>query len=294
MIRRTVSFMSICLVLLNSLAAQNVESILIGPGDTLHVEVFETPDLNQTGRVSDAGDFSLILGGDVKIAGLTTAQAALVIEKDLQEKQLLRKPRVSVSILDFATQRVSVLGEVQRPGAIVIDTPRSILDVLALAGGLTSLADRKILIERHGSDKRIAYFVSNEADEAIAKAVMIYPGDTIIVPKASIAYIIGDVGAPGGYTMTDDQGTLTVLELVARAGGANKTSVAAHARLIRRTNNGYIEFQVNIKSIEKGKQSDFALQPNDIVFLPFSFLKNFATSVQGVVSSIGTATIYRY
>jgi len=142
-------------------AAQSPESLLIGPGDFLHVQVFDTPELEQHARVTDAGELPLILGGNVKVAHLAPADAARVIEKRLLDGHFLLNPRVLVSIDEYATQKVSVLGEVKTPGAYPINTPRSVLDVLTLAGGLTDLADRKILIERQGTGERVLYFVSN-------------------------------------------------------------------------------------------------------------------------------------
>jgi len=275
-------------------AAQSPESLLIGPGDFLHVQVFDTPELEQHARVTDAGELPLILGGNVKVAHLAPADAARVIEKRLLDGHFLLNPRVLVSIDEYATQKVSVLGEVKTPGAYPINTPRSVLDVLTLAGGLTDLADRKILIERQGTGERVLYFVSNQAGVAMDTAVKVNPGDTILVAKAGIVYVLGDVGRPGGYTMTNNEAQISVLELVARAGGTNHSAVPSHAKLIRKSGGGYIEMPLPLSAMQKGNRADLPLRADDIVYVPFSYIRNFGMQAAGIAGAVGSAAVYRF
>ena len=125
------------------------ESLLIGPGDQLHIMVLETPDLEQHPRVTDAGDVPLMLLGNVRVVGLTPAQAAAVIQQDLVAGNFMHHPQVTVTVDQYATQNVAVLGQVKLPGSFPITAPRSVLDMIALAGGLTDAADRSITIERN-------------------------------------------------------------------------------------------------------------------------------------------------
>ena len=276
--------------------AQQPESLLIGPGDLLHVQVFDTPELEQKDvRVTDAGELPLLLGGNVKVDHLTPAEAARSIEKALLDGHFLLQPRVTITVEEYATQKVSVLGEVKTPGAYAISTPRSVLDVLSLAGGLTELADRKILIERKGTSNKVPYFVSNDAKAAMDTSVRINPGDTLYVPKAGIVYVLGDVKQPGGYTMTNNEAQLSVLQLVARAGGTNNSAVPSHARLMRKTGNGgYTETALQLSAMQKGKQPDQLLQPEDIVYVPFSYLRNAAENISGISSAVASAAIYQF
>jgi polysaccharide export outer membrane protein len=282
------------LLLVPALAAQTTESLLIGPGDLLHVQVFDTPQLEQHARVTDAGELPLIMGGEVKLSGLTPAQAARTIEHALQDRHFLLNPQVLVTVEEYATQKVSVFGEVHTPGAYAIGTPRSILDVLTLAGGLTDLADRKILIERRGSSEKLAYFVSNAPGTALDTAIKVDPGDTILVPKAGIVYALGDVRLPGGYTMTNNEAQLSVLQLLARAGGTNNTAVPSHARLIRRSAGSYSEMPLQLSAMQKGKLADLPLQAGDMIYIPFSYAKNLAASASGIAASVGSAALYRF
>jgi polysaccharide export outer membrane protein len=277
-----------------ALSAQSSESLLIGPGDLVHVLVFDTPELEQHTRVTDGGDLALVFGGTVKVAGLTPAAAAHVIESALLQSHILLKPRVQITIDEYATQKVSVLGEVHNPGAYPLSTQRSILEVLALAGGLTDMANRQILIQRYGTGLKIPYFLSNDPGVALDTAVRISPGDTVVVPKTGIVYVLGDVKAAGGYTMTNNDAKLTVLQLIARAGGTPPTAVPSHARLIHKTGNSFTDMPLPLSDMQKGKRPDIPLEADDIVYVPFSYLRNFAVNASGLVASAATAAIYRF
>lgn len=278
----------------SGLPAQAPESLLIGPGDMLHVQVFDTAELEQHARVTDAGELPLLLGESVKVSALTPAEAARAIEKVLLEGHYLLRPKVLVAIEEYATQKVSVLGEVKTPGAYSIDTPRSVLDVLTLAGGLTELGDRKILIERRNSQEKISYFVSNKPDAAFDTAIQIHPGDTLFIPKAGIVFALGDVGRPGGYTMTNNEGKISVLELLARAGGTNHSAVPSHARLIRNEGENVIEIPLPLSAMQKGNRIDMPLHPGDIVYVPFSYMRNIAENAGGIAASAAGAMIYQF
>jgi polysaccharide export outer membrane protein len=260
----------------------------------VHVQVLDTPDLEEHSRVTDAGELPLILGGKVKVAGLTPEQAARAIEKVLLDGNYLLHPQVLVTVEGYVTQNVSVLGEVKAPGPHAIDTPRSVLEVLTLAGGLTDIADRKIMIERHGTDEKVPYFFSNQPGVALDTSVKVYPGDTIIVPKAGIVYALGDVGRPGGYTMTNNEAAISVLELVARAGGTNHSAVPSHAKLIRKTDSGYLEMPLPLSAMQKGKRADLPLLAGDIVYVPFSYLRNFGLQSAGLAAAAASAAVYRF
>ena len=94
--------------------------------------------------------------------------------------------------------------------------------------------------------------------------------------------------------MTDNAGELTALELVARAGGTNHTAVPSHAILIRKSKEGYEKMPLSLDKMEKGKLADLKLQPDDVIYVPFSYMKNFAISGSGIAASVGSAAVYRF
>jgi polysaccharide export outer membrane protein len=270
------------------------ESLLIGPGDLLNVQVFDTPELAQSPRVTDAGTAPFLLVGSIHVAGMTPAQAATAVEEALVAKHLMLKPVVTVGILEFATQSVAILGQVKMPGAYPITAPRSVIDMIATAGGLTDVADRQITIERESDpSKRVGFFLSNDSKDALNNNVLVYPGDKVIVPKAGLVYVLGDVKTPGGYVMNNNNSQLTVLQAVAAAGGTNHSAVPSHSRLITRGGaTGYRDQELQLSAMQKGKQPDLPLQAGDIVYVPFSYLRNLAVQASGVVAAATSATIY--
>jgi polysaccharide export outer membrane protein len=270
------------------------ESLLIGPGDVLHVQVVDAPEMEQHVRVTDSGMIPLVGAGDVKVGGMTVASAETAIHDHLIQTHYMNHPQVIVTVEQYATETVSVVGEVARPGAYPITTPRTVLDVLSFAGGITNVADRNILIQRHDSkDEAVTYFVSNDPKQAVATQVMVDPGDTVIVPKAGIVYILGDVNRPGGFAMSNNQDHMTLLQALALAGGLQHSARQGHARLIREAEGKSHEEQLNLGEIQKGKRPNPTLYAGDILYVPFSWAKGLATSMAPNLSgSAATAAIY--
>ena len=271
------------------------ESLTIGPGDLLHVKVLEASELEQSARVTDAGTFTLILGGTVHVAGLTPPEAALAIERVLVEGHYLLTPHVSVMTEQTATQNVTIMGQVHSPGSYPIGTPRPILDVLALAGGLTDLADRKVTIQRRASTERITFVVSNSANAALDGSVSVFPGDTVLVSKADVVYILGDVNRPGGFAMVTNDQKLSAVQAISLAGGTPPNAVPSRARLIRKQADGsHVEIPLQLSAMEKGKQPDIQLQADDIVYVPFSYARNVAVGAGSLVGATSSAAIYHF
>jgi polysaccharide export outer membrane protein len=291
--RKALRAVYILIALAISCLAQK-ESLLIGPGDLVHVQVFDTPEMEQHVRVTDAGAIPLVFLGDVKVAGLKPADASHMIEQALIGKEYMLHPQVTVTVEQYATQTVSVMGQVTTPGSYPITTPQSLIRVLSLAGGLTSSADRHITISRHSDpDQKVTYYLSNQSGKALQDDVLVYPGDTVLVPNASVVYVLGDVAKPGGFAINTNDSQITVLQAIAMAGSTNKSAVVSHVRLIRRTGTRQQEIPVQLSAIQKGKQSDFPLQPNDILYVPFSFAKNVVVNGNSIISSVTSAAIYK-
>lgn len=267
-------------------------SLLISPGDELHISILDMPEMDQTPRVTDAGDVPVQGIGSVRVVNMTPAEAAAAIHDRFLSANYLNHPQVSVVVDQYATQEVTLIGEVRTPGAYPIATPRPILDVIALGGGLNENADRDIVIERHGDQNHpIHYTVNNNAEHAIKEQVLVNPGDTVVVAKAGMVYVLGDVNRPGGYAMSNNESKMSLLEALSNAGGAAKTAKLGHARLIRKVDHS--ETQISLGDIQNGKRPDFAMAPGDILYVPFSYAKNLLiTSSAGIVGAAGAAAIY--
>jgi polysaccharide export outer membrane protein len=269
------------------------ESLLIGAGDTLHLQVYDTPEMEQRARVTDAGEIPVVFLGSVKVGSLTPGQAAKEIEQRLIAAGIMLHPQVTVRVDAYATQNASVMGQVLKPGQYEIDTRRKVVDVLALAGGLTDVADRHVTIERHGdANQKVEYYYSNVAGTALNDDPMVYPGDTVIVPKAAVVYVLGDVLKPGGYPISTNNSKMTVLEAIALAGYANHSAAVGKSKLVRKTPAGVEQIALPVNAMQKGKKADIALMPDDVVYVPFSFLRNVAVNGQSILASATSSAIY--
>jgi polysaccharide biosynthesis/export protein len=269
--------------------------LLIGAGDLVNVTVFREPDLAAKSRVDAAGNITLPLIGGIHVEGLSPQQAQKVVATSYETANYLKSPQISLLVEEYAAKSISVVGEVQKAGAYPATAPRSVIDAIAFAGGLTPIADRHITIQHRGSlqDKE-EVFLSNNSDKALAAQVMVYPGDIVMVPKAGVVYVLGDVHQPGGYVMQDDS-KMTALQAIAMAAGNNTTSLGGQVRLLRRTPDGSsTEIIISIRDMQKGKVPDMQLKANDVLWVPFSFGKNLLMSTSGILSVAGTAALYHF
>lgn len=273
--------------------AQN-PPLLISSGDLLEITVYDNNDLDQQVRVETGGFVNLNLLGPVKLGGMTAQQAGNWIATRYAEKKYFTNPQVTVLIKEYATQSVSVTGEVNHPGIYPLLTSRSVLDAISLAGGFTPLADTRVTIKhRSGDEERLT--VNLKADEAgteLDENAVIYPGDLIVVPRAGVVYVLGDVGRPGGLTMQDN-GKITVLQALAQSGGANYTASMNGAYLLHKTDAGYVTSRVKVGDMVRGRIPDLSLARNDILYIPPSKLKHAVQNTQDMLSSAAGAAVYR-
>jgi polysaccharide biosynthesis/export protein len=280
-------------VLAASATPSNVP-VLIAPGDLLDISVYDTPEMTQEVRVETGGQVNLLLIGSAHLGGLTAQQAAQWIEKQLKERGILIQPQVTVLIKEYATTAVSVTGEVNHPGAYPVLTTRSVLDVISLAGGFTPLADTRVTIKhRSGSEERVTVKLrADEADAALDENAIVYPGDLVVVPRAGVVYVLGDVGRPGGIVMQDN-GKITILQALAQAGGANYTAAMNSAYLLHKSDaGGYVSSRVKVGDLVHGKRNDFEMARNDILFIPGSKLKHLGQDTESLANSVAGSAVY--
>lgn len=265
----------------------------IGPGDLLEITVYDAPEFTQDVRVEDDGEVELNLIGATKVAGLTAEAAGIHIAEELDKRHFLIRPQVTVLIKEFASRTVSVSGEVQHPGVYPMLTTKSVLDVIALAGGWTNIADTRVTVKhRSGQEERVTVKLKeDDAQAELDQNVLVYPGDLVVVPRAGVVYVLGDVGRPGGIVMQDN-GNITIVEALAQAGGANHTAALNSAVLLHKTESGYSRETVKLNDLMRGHIADLAMRPNDILFVPGSKLKILAENTQSLASSAVGASVY--
>jgi polysaccharide biosynthesis/export protein len=274
-------------------AFQSGGSGSIGSGDLLEVTVFDTPELSGKARVSNSGDVSLPLLGVLHVTGLTTDQAQKLVADSLIQKQLVKEPQVSVFVAEYATQGVSVLGEVKHPGIFPSLGQHRLLDYISLAEGLTPMAGTSVTITPRGNSAPRTLTLPSISSPTPEQNPEILPGDTIFVARTGLIYVVGDVARPGGFALDHDQ-HLTVLQAIALAQGLNGTAARSKARLIRKIAGGNQEIPVNLAKLMRSRASDLPLQDNDILFVPQSGTRSALKATQGAIAGIATASIYHF
>jgi polysaccharide export outer membrane protein len=265
-----------CLVAAGGAVAQDVAGeYRVGPRDLLEIKVIEIPELNVDRRVSDAGTIALPMVGDFAVSGLTAEEIRSKLESLLKSKYVNRAD-VSVVIKEFGSKPISILGAVQRPGALNISGRWYLLQAISAAGGLTEAAGRKIYILRK-KDEGPPDIIEVRRDDLFSGAsgtwnIPIYPGDVVNVPARSTVrvYCIGEVKTPGAIEFSSDD-RISLLSVLAKAGGltdrASKTIRVKH----RDASGKDVETVYEYNRILAGKDPDPDLKADDIVVVKQSF-----------------------
>jgi polysaccharide biosynthesis/export protein len=266
-----------------TLAGSNIK---LGIGDLIDVSVFGVPDLTTRARISESGDIYLPLIDYVHVADLTTDEAQDLIQKRLGDGGYVRNPHVSIFVDESASQAINVLGEVNRPGPLPAIGDRHLLDVISATGGLTDRAGRLVTIQ-HRDGQKIEVQLSASLAEDPKNNVEILPGDTVIVSRAGIIYVVGDVGHPSGFAIEDN--SLSVLKALALAGGGTRTSALKNSRILRQTPSGVTEIPINLKRVLYAKAPDVPLVKGDVLFVPGSAAKEAVYRTADAAMTLSTA-----
>lgn len=268
-------------------------NLTIGPGDLLSVTVFDTPEMSGKFRVEESGNISLPLLGVMHVGGLSIFEFEHKVRAELIGRRLIRDPQVSAQVMEFGRQGVTVTGEVVRPGIFPILGGKRLFDVLALSGGVSPAAGGKAVIMRREPGHETNVVFRNSNGLIPAGNVPLYPGDTVLVQRAGIVYVLGDVTKPGGYII--ERQTFSVLQALSAAQGTTKTSSLGAARVLRKTSDteAYQDIAIDIRPLLKGQRPDMQLQDGDVLYVPISHWKDFyENSTQGILSTLASATIY--
>jgi polysaccharide biosynthesis/export protein len=267
------------------LANSNVK---LGTGDLIEIAVFGVPELSTKIRVGSSGDIYLPLIDYVHVSDLTTDEAQALIQKRLEDGGFVRSPHVAIFVDESASQAITMAGEIGHPGPYPAIGDRRLFDVISAAGGVTDRAGRTVTIMRRGNpDQKIELQLSANLAEDTQNNVDVFPGDTIIISRAGIVYVVGDVQRPSGFRIEDN--SLSVLKALALAGGGTRTSALTKTRILRQTPNGVQEIPVNLKKVLYAKAPDMALVKGDVLFIPGSAAKAAAYRSADAAMSLSTA-----
>lgn len=241
---------------------------LIGPQDVLTIQVFDQADLGGKYIVEADGTFSFPLIGRVKAGGLTLRAFEIELRKKLADGYF-RNPQVTVSMEQYRSQRVFVMGEVRAPGPVPLTGDMTLIEALVRAGSTLPSASGEVAIVRAPQGAKGP--VPPDADQAadmvrvnirelesgsMKQNVALHDGDTIFVPRAESAYVFGHVKSPGAYPIQKDT---TVLQALALAGGVTENGARNRIKIVRLVNGEKKEIKV--------KETDI-VKPGDTIIVP--------------------------
>ena len=278
----------------SSSAAPIPLSLPLAPGDFVQVSEFHLPEFRTSTRVAEDGTLLLPMIGPIKVINLTETQAARLIEHSLLDQGLLLHPQVAVLITSAVGQDVSVMGEVARPGVYGYTAHHRLLDLISAASGLSQNAGRLVTVV-HRDDPHTAHAVVLDPSGLDAKVEHnpdLSPGDTVLVSRAGLVYVIGDVVRPGGFAVDPVQG-LTIVQALSLAWGATPNAAVSKAILIRDQPGGRTLTTLNLRRMIRGQDPDQPVHDRDILFVPDSATKNLLNrSLESAIQSAIGVTIY--
>jgi polysaccharide export outer membrane protein len=282
---------------------------LLGPDDVIAIKALNADEIRGDAvRIDPKGEISLPLLGRLPAAGLTIER----LEADVSARlaAYVRDPVVAVTIVEFRSQPVSVIGEVTAPGVQQLEGRKTLIEMLAKAGGLRPEAGQVIKITRQAEwgaipldsatvDPSGKFSIAEVNLNGIIQAtkpddnILIRPNDVISVPRGNLVYVIGEVKKPGGFLLRERR-AISGLHALAMAEGFTDLAAAQRAMIVRQLTGGErIEIPADLKEILNGKKSDVVLLPDDILFVPTNTAKSIAKgTVQTAISAVTSALIY--
>ena len=287
----------------------------IGPEDLLQITLYNvtgdttltpssdarlTPRMTVV-RVSQQGILSLPLLGDMKVSGMTAAEVENALRKAYEK--YIYNPQIGVFITEYR-QRVSVIGAVVKTGVFELTGPKTVIDILAMAGGVTEQAGTQVHIYRQGPNGResrvidLQVLASNAslitADNAGVITMPVQAGDVINVPLAGMFFVDGAVKAPGSYPLGR---RYSLSQALAKAGGVDRDLYSSDVTILRRGTSGGAEpINIDLNKVVAGSSSDPQIEADDVIVVPihtgkyvyfkiFGQIIGWTSSVRGMAGS---------
>lgn len=235
----------------------------LGPGDVLKVSVYGSPDLGVETRVSESGAITFPLLGQVAVSGMSTAAAEKKIGGLLESGGFVRKAQVNIIVTSVQSQQVSVLGQVNRPGRYPLESKRSVMDLLALAGGISADGGDQINVIRKrdgATSKEVIDVIDMVRSGKLDRDLELAANDVIYVERAPRFYIYGEVQRPGSFRL---ERTMTVVQALSAGGGLTPRGTERGMVIKRRDAQGKVQ-------VIDAKQDDL-LQNDDVVYVKESW-----------------------
>lgn len=269
------------------------EPYVLGRGDKLELTVFRVDELNAVIRINAAGDVILPLLGRMTLGGLTVPESEALIAEKLKA-DYLQDPQVSIYVEEYRSQEITVMGRVKSPNIYSVERPRSVMEMLSLAGGVDENAAETIRVSTKQLDAESGEIVQQNfllniramlSNQDTMLNLRLSGGDAIFVPEAGVVYVEGAVSKPGPYKIS---GKVNVLQALSMAGGPEWAANQDKIRIIREINKVSVSLDVNLAKIREQREKDVVLKDGDIIVVGYNGIKRVASQVlKGVNSIVG-------
>jgi len=295
----------------NIIPAAPSSSVVIGANDSITIVALQSDEISKNWRVSSAGDLDLPMVGKIHAAGMTTDE--LQQELTTRLKRFIRDPQVTAYISEFRSQPITVAGGVERPGTFQIEGPKTLLTVLMMAGGVVKTPGPTVTVTRDKEFGTIplsgAHTVDGGARSTIdlplkdvlvastpAANLEIRPHDVISVStQQRLVYILGEVTRPGAVELVT-QDSVSVMQVLAAAGGLTKVAAPGHTEIMRMDSQGLYKkvASIDLKRVMTGKIEDRLLTSGDIIVVPSSNLKIYSQVASMTAITTGMYILTRF
>ena len=281
------------------------------PGDQLMVHMYDFPELSGgvSARVSLDGTIHLPFAGTLKVAGMTPDSLSAAISDALRSRGIVKDPNITVDIQSAVGMQVTVLGQVVSPHPIPLYAPAPISYILSQAGGLNGLAAHHLTILHQDNEPPTSLDYEPENPSPAVLQTMVRPGDILHVASRGVFFISGEVAKPGIYAIggvlsfgqtsapfgMDIVKQMTLQGALAQAGGITPIAARSQMRIIRTVNGKREEILIDQVKLYKGEIADPIIHPNDIIYVPSSYIRSvtnniFNTALSGLYAAVTVKT----
>jgi polysaccharide biosynthesis/export protein len=247
---------------------------VVGPLDVLTITSYDQADMSGKFTIEADGTFTYPLIGRFKAGGLTLRQVEQLLKKQLVDDGYFRNPQITVSVEQYKSQKIFVVGEVRQPGSYTLSGNMNLIEALALAGSTLPTASGEAVIV-HAKDAAangptlpgdgdlldvVRVDLKDLQNGVLSQNAALRDGDTIFIPRAESIYVFGQVRNPGAYPL--QQKDTTVLQALSLAGGVTDRGSTGRLRIIRIVNGEKTELRVQLTD---------AVLPGDTIVVPERF-----------------------
>jgi polysaccharide export outer membrane protein len=249
---------------------------VVGAHDVLTITCYDQADLSGKFAVEADGTFTYPMIGRFKAGGLTLRRVEERLKAQLKEEDIFKNPQITVSVDQYRSQKVFIVGEVRAPGSYPVSGDMNLVEALARAGSTLPTASGEAIIVHVASGQNVNEPTLPSADNAenivrvdlrqlqngvFSNNTMLRDGDTIFVPKAESIYVFGQVKNPGAYAL--QQRSTTVLQALSLAGGVADRGSMSRIRIVRIVDGNKKEMKVSLSDV---------VQPGDTIIVPERYL----------------------